>query len=42
MREMGRKEVKYGVLAANGDDGSEVHKLGIGPPHLLVRHFRGH
>jgi hypothetical protein len=34
-----RKDVKYGVLAANGNDGMEVHRLGIRPPHMLVKHF---
>jgi hypothetical protein len=37
--EIGKKEVKYGVVSSHGIDGTEVHKLGIGPPHLLVRHL---
>ncbi|KAE9376664.1 hypothetical protein N431DRAFT_529843 [Stipitochalara longipes BDJ] len=40
LKEVGGRGVKYGVVAANGRDGNEVYKLGIGPPHLLVRHFR--
>jgi hypothetical protein len=39
VKELGGKDVKYGVLAANGSHGGEVYKLGIGHPHMLVRHF---
>lgn len=39
VKEVGSKDVKYGVLAASGSHGGEVYKLGIGHPHMLVRHF---
>jgi hypothetical protein len=33
------RDVNYGVLSADGNDGMEVYKLGIGRPHLFVKHI---
>ena len=33
------RDVNYGVLSADGNDGTEVYKLGIGRPHLFVKHI---
>jgi len=38
--EVGKKEVKYGVVASDGNNGTGAQRLGITHPHLLIRHFR--
>jgi hypothetical protein len=38
--EVGKKEVKYGVVASDSNNEAGAEKLGITHPHLLVRHFR--
>jgi hypothetical protein len=40
LKEVGKKEVKYGVLGFSNADGIGVEKLGIAPPYMLVRHLK--
>jgi hypothetical protein len=40
VKEVGMKEVKYGVVSLDRGDGIGIEKLGIAQPHMLVRQFR--